>query len=264
MVRLAFLLVATWKISGSKIRSGRTLVKHNLSRRQILQYGAAGVVAAGVATPVMALSTADTDRLREIAERELTRNSGSVRFTDRVGIADFAPYSSDPRFYVVDRVSGQVSEFLVTHGRGSDPSHRGWLQSFSNIPGSMATSRGAYLTQEFYFGQHGLSMRLDGLEYDNYTARDRAIVVHGAWYAEPEMISKYGKLGRSEGCFAFAQGELPKILSLLGPGRLLFADKLSIGTRPMVLDSQGQESGNWDAADPSTIWPAATFGGEGQ
>lgn len=232
-----------------------------LTRRHLLKGGGAAIATAAIAAPAMALPIQDIDRLRTIADQELARNGAKVRASDRVGVADFSPYSSNPRFYIVDRVGGQVHEFLVTHGRGSDPHHMGWLQHFSNIPGSNATSRGAYLTQEFYFGQHGLSMRLDGLDYDNYTARDRAIVVHGAWYAEPDMIAKYGKLGRSEGCFAFAQAELPQVLSLLGPGRLLFADKLQIGGVQMPLPMN--DGGDWDVGSPQDIWPSSTFDATG-
>src|SRR3546814_2962783 len=70
-------------------------------------------------------------------------------------------------------------------------------------------------------------MLLSGLEPDNYTADQRAIVVHGAWYADPALIATQGKLGRSEGCFVFGEELLPTILYKLGPGRLLFADRLS-------------------------------------
>src|SRR3546814_12556229 len=62
---------------------------------------------------------------------------------------------------------------------------------------------------------------------DNYTADQRASVVHGAWYADPALIATQGKLGRSEGCFVFGEELLPTILYKLGPGRLLFADRLS-------------------------------------
>lgn len=234
---------------------------YTLTRRNVLKGGSAAIATAAIAGPALALPAKDVEQLRLIADQELARTAANVRLTDRVGIADFSPYSSNPRFYVVDRVGGQISEFLVTHGRGSDPRHMGWLQHFSHIPGSNATSRGAYLTQEFYFGQHGLSMRLDGLDPDNYTARDRAIVVHGAWYAEPDMIAKYGKLGRSEGCFAFGQYELPQILNLLGPGRLLFADKLQIGGVPAVMPTD--EGGDWDMGTPQDIWPSSTFDSSG-
>jgi hypothetical protein len=52
----------------------------------------------------------------------------------------------------------------------------------------------------------------------------RAIVVHGAWYVNEQMIGNLGVLGRSQGCFAVAESSLPEIVARLGPGRLLYAD----------------------------------------
>src|SRR3546814_5926613 len=108
---------------------------------------------------------------------------------------------------------------------GSDPGHLGWVQRFSNDFGSNATSNGAYLTGDYYTGKHGRSMRLQGMDPTNCHAEARAIVVHGAWYVGPEMIREHGKLGRSEGCFAFAESDLDQVLTQLGPGRLLIAGK---------------------------------------
>ena len=119
-----------------------------------------------------------------------------------------------------------MRSFLVSHGRGSDPEHDGWLKHFSNVPGSEATSRGAYLTAEWYTGKYGTSIRLVGLDPDNHTALERAIVMHQAWYAAPEMLGKWGKLGRSEGCFAMAPGDFNEALWHLSGGRLLFADRI--------------------------------------
>src|SRR3546814_7178130 len=97
---------------------------------------------------------------------------------------------------------GRVTAHHVAHGRGSDPTHCGWLQSFSNEYESLATSRGAYVTGDFYNGKYGYPLRLSGLDPTNSNALGRAIVVHSAWYAEPEIAREQGKLGRSEGCFA--------------------------------------------------------------
>ena len=221
------------------------------TRRQFLTVGAASAAAFALPMPARATYAVEKSRLIEIAKAELQRNAQQIVFKDRVGIADFSPYSSNPRFYLVDVEAGNISEFLVTHGRGSDPRHLGWLQSFSNVPGSNATSRGAYLTQEQYSGQHGRAMRLDGLDRDNSLARDRAIVVHSAWYAEPEMIMRTGKLGRSEGCFAFPSHQIETILARLGPGRLIFADKLA-----------SYQPGHGDSAiddGAQSLWPSATF-----
>jgi L,D-transpeptidase catalytic domain len=162
-----------------------------------------------------------------VARQQLALHGPGIAFQDRVGVVDFGQPSRAPRFALVDMVHGAVQFFPVTHGRGSDPQHDGWLKNFSNRPGSLATSRGAYRTADYYWGANGSSMRLDGLEPDNSNAMARAIVVHGAWYAEPTLISEQGKLGRSEGCFVFGADLLPEILYKLGPGRLIVADRFS-------------------------------------
>jgi L,D-transpeptidase catalytic domain len=59
----------------------------------------------------------------------------------------------------------------------------------------------------------------------NSNALSRAIVVHGAWYVSEEMLGFSGILSRSQGCFAVAASSLPEIMTRLGPGRLIYADK---------------------------------------
>ncbi|MFP5455538.1 MAG: murein L,D-transpeptidase catalytic domain-containing protein, partial [Alphaproteobacteria bacterium] len=83
-------------------------------------------------------------------------------------------------------------------------------------------------TAEEYVGNHGRSRRIDGLDSTNSNARARAVVIHGAWYAEKTMISQHGKLGRSEGCFAFGESDLALVMERLGPGRLIYADKVDL------------------------------------
>ena len=41
-----------------------------------------------------------------------------------------------------------------------------------------------------------------------------------------QMIAQHGMLGRSEGCFAFGESELAHVMERLGPGRLIYADKI--------------------------------------
>jgi hypothetical protein len=155
----------------------------------------------------------------------LERHQDSISYRDFIGVADFSLPSRAPRFHVVNLADGSVRSHLVAHGRGSDPSHTGWLERFSNEPRSNATSAGAYRTGSMYVGTHGRSMRLDGLDPTNSNALSRAIVVHGAWYVSEEMIRFSGVLGRSQGCFAVANSSLPEIITALGAGRLIFADK---------------------------------------
>jgi hypothetical protein len=99
------------------------------------------------------------------------------------------------------------------------------LQGFSDLVGSAATSEGAYLTGDAYQGVHGPSRRLIGLDPTNAHAEERAIVIHSAWYANPDMIVRQGKLGRSDGCFAFGESDIALVLARLGRGRLLYAGR---------------------------------------
>ena len=155
----------------------------------------------------------------------LERHRGSIDQRDYIGIADFSLPSRTPRFHVLNVADGTATSYLVAHGRGSDPAHTGWLERFSNEPRSHATSAGAYRTDGYYLGEHGRSMRLVGLDLTNDNAASRAIVVHGAWYVSDEIVARFGILGRSEGCLAVANSSLSEILSKLGPGRLIYADK---------------------------------------
>lgn len=164
---------------------------------------------------------------RAKAALEMHNRRGAVRFRDTIGIADFSLASRESRFHIVDLMNGQVESHAVSHGRGSDRAHSGWLEQFSNEFGSLATSNGAYASGDFYHGKYGLSMKLHGLDWSNNNALDRAIVVHQAWYAEPDMIGAHGKLGRSEGCFAFGRLSHFEVMRRLGQGRMIYADKLA-------------------------------------
>ena len=146
---------------------------------------------------------------------------------DAIGIADFSKASHEARFHVVDLQNGSVQSHLVAHGRGSDPDHSGFLERFSNDFGSYATSNGTYVTGDYYHGKYGLSMKVRGLDWSNNNAEPRAIVIHNAWYAEPEMIQVHGMLGRSEGCFAMPKSSQYEVMRRLTGGRMIFADKLA-------------------------------------
>ena len=150
-----------------------------------------------------------------------------IRDRDFIGVVDFAASSSDPRFHVVHLPSGHVESHRVAHGRGSDPTHCGFLESFSNLVGSKATSEGAYSTTDYYEGKYGLSMKVRGLDWSNSNAEARAIVIHNAWYAEDDVVAQTGKLGRSEGCFAFSRKNQWNVMQRLGGGRLIYADKIA-------------------------------------
>jgi len=188
----------------------------------------APAVPAAPALPTVVIPNPAYDRkVLAVAAREVERAGNRLWRKDVVGIADFARPSTLPRLHFANLENGTVRSFLVAHGRGSDPEHSGFLHSFSNREGSEATSRGAYLTAEWYNGKYGTSIRLVGLDGDNSAALQRAIVMHPAAYATEEHIVRFGKLGRSEGCFAMSHASLQEVLDRLGPGRFLYADRLA-------------------------------------
>ena len=160
----------------------------------------------------------------------LDRHAAQISNRDRLGIADFSAPSGEYRFHIVD-VAGAtiIHSLLVAHGKGSDPTNCGIAERFSNRPGSNASSLGSFATGVQYFGEHGNSRRLHGLDDQNNRAFERAIVIHGASYVDPAMARLHGRVGRSLGCFAFEKDRIADVLDLLGPGRLLFASDQTTG-----------------------------------
>jgi hypothetical protein len=165
-------------------------------------------------------------QLLERAKAALARHGASIRYRDTIGVVDFSLPSSQPRFHLVDLLAGKVDSFRVAHGKGSDPAHSGFLNHFSNQPGSEATSSGTYTTADTYEGKYGLSMKVDGRDWTNNNANSRAIVIHNAWYAEDSAVAQHGKLGRSQGCFAFSRASQYQVMNRLAGGRMIYADKL--------------------------------------
>jgi len=154
----------------------------------------------------------------------LDQHGAVIAVRDRIGIVDFGQPSRQARFHIVDLVGGTVSTpLLVAHGRGSDPANRGIAEHFSNQLGSDASSRGSFVTGEVYYGKHGRSRRLIGLDPENDRALERGIVIHAASYVSPAVVAMQGRIGRSQGCFAVNPREITQVLETLGPGRLLFA-----------------------------------------
>ncbi|WP_119084763.1 murein L,D-transpeptidase catalytic domain-containing protein [Altererythrobacter sp. B11] len=203
-----------------------------MNRRNFI--GTAVAAAGALALPARLFAQPVTSDLRarrvlEVARREVERAGSALWRRDIAAIADFGVHSGIPRFHFANLEDGSVRSFLVAHGLGSDPEHDGWLNGFSNVVGSNATSRGAFITWEWYKGRYGTSIRLGGLDPANSNALERAIVMHSADYATQAHVDRWGRLGRSNGCFAMGPEDFREALWHLSGGRLLYADRLGIG-----------------------------------
>lgn len=136
-------------------------------------------------------------------------------------IIDFSLSSTKDRMWVIDMVNKKVIlQTLVSHGIKSG---KEFAKSFSNQNESNKSSLGFYLTGETYIGKHGVSLKLDGLEFGlNDKARERAVVIHGAEYVSRKLANKQGYLGRSQGCPAVATAIAPKLIQTIKNKSVLF------------------------------------------
>ncbi len=153
-------------------------------------------------------------------------NQAHIPNTDHLVVIDLSLFSGKDRFWLVDLASGAVEPHRVAHGDGSDPDHDGYATMFSNAEGSHKSSLGFALTGEIYDGTHVHSMRLDGLSADgspnnmaNTNMRDRAIVVHEAWYVDDDSTAKQG---RSNGCPALDPSIEVSVVDRIHGGALFY------------------------------------------
>lgn len=141
---------------------------------------------------------------------------------ERLAVIDFSLPSSEQRLWIFDlRNMKLVLRDWVAHGKQSG---NNLAQRFSNQIGSHQSSLGLFLTAESYTGKHGLSLRMEGLEPGfNDKARERAIVIHGASYVDPEWIDVQGRIGRSLGCPAVRKEIAPLVVDQLKEGQFVFS-----------------------------------------
>ncbi|MFT3897550.1 MAG: murein L,D-transpeptidase catalytic domain family protein [Thermomonas sp.] len=157
-----------------------------------------------------------------LAARDCAVRAGEVEAASKLAVIDYSRPSTLRRLWVFD-VAGNhlLQEEYVAHGQGSGDN---FATRFSNSDGSHATSLGLYRTAETYIGDNGYSLRMDGLDPGfNDNARSRAIVVHGAWYVDPQLAARQGRLGRSHGCPALREQVARVVIDELKERQLLFA-----------------------------------------
>ena len=150
------------------------------------------------------------------------RSQGEFNQQPLLTVIDYSLPSTSRRLWVIDLASRRVLfNELVAHGANSGETY---ASEFSNRVGSRQTSIGLFRTDETYYGRHGLSLRLSGLEPGfNDRARERAIVMHGAPYVSDAVVSTYGSLGRSWGCPALPEEVNQQVIDRIQGGSAVFA-----------------------------------------
>ena len=137
-------------------------------------------------------------------------------------IVDYTLPSSHKRLWVYNlKTKKMLFNTLVAHGKGTGNL---MAEYFSDIPETHESSVGLYLTGNAFEGGDGYSMRVYGLDKGfNDKAASREIVMHGAWYVSETFVRRYGRAGRSWGCFAVPKKDITPMVNLIKNGTLLFA-----------------------------------------
>jgi hypothetical protein len=148
------------------------------------------------------------------SQKKLTRSN-------YLTICDFSQSSKQKRLYIIDVVNKKlITNTYVAHGKNSGGE---FASNFSNIPESLQSSLGFYLTAQTYIGGHGLSLRLTGIDAGyNDKAQMRSIVIHGAGYVDAARAKAGIMMGRSFGCPAVPQKESTQIINTIKNGSCLF------------------------------------------
>jgi L,D-transpeptidase catalytic domain len=138
-----------------------------------------------------------------------------------LSICDFSQSSRNKRLYVLDLDQKTVLvNTYVAHGRNSGTE---FARSFSNNPSSHKSSLGFYVTEDIYYGNNGLSLKICGMERGfNDKANGRNIVIHGSEYVGPDFLQMNHFCGRSYGCPAIPADETETVIDAIKGGSCLF------------------------------------------
>ena len=141
-------------------------------------------------------------------------------------IIDYELPSYQQRLWVIDMKVGRVLyQEWVAHGMGRPRGSGGDMEealSFSNERGTLKSCLGLFITAETYYGRHGYSLKLDGLEEGvNDNARERLIVLHSAHYVSEDRADDH-LIGRSWGCPAVRPGIGKVLIDSIKDGSVLW------------------------------------------
>ena len=190
-VLLLSISIISWK-SDKKTNTAASSSSRNLFENYVDElYQAANLSASGLDETVFKKAVTGFINLKA--------NEKISPFSSILTVIDFNKPSHEKRMWIVDLVNETLLlNTWVAHGQGSGVDT---ASTFSNTDNSHQSSLGFYLTDDVYFGKHGRSLHLDGLDEGfNSAARAREIVVHAADYVGEGSIAQMGRIGRSWGC----------------------------------------------------------------
>ena len=152
---------------------------------------------------------------------EYLQQKGKLARASVLTICDFSQSSRRKRFFVIDIEQQKVLiNTYVAHGRRSGSEY---ARAFSNSPESHMSSLGFYKTESTYYGGHGLSLKIEGLERGfNDKADARNIVIHGSDYVGAGFIRNNPFNGRSYGCPAVPANQVNEVINTIKNGSCLF------------------------------------------
>lgn len=209
------LTIISWKPIDNKIAAASAAIDsgsvYNTSVKDL--YDAAGLEESGLSLEVFEKAITGFYNLQHAG---MLSESKSI-----LTIADFDLNSTKKRLWIIDLANKKlVLNTWVAHGErsgGDKPVY------FSNTSESLKSSIGFFVTGESYYGKHGLSLKLDGMDEGfNSNARKRSIVMHGADYVSQGTINALGRLGRSQGCPAVPQELANTVVRTLEDRTVLF------------------------------------------
>lgn len=158
-------------------------------------------------------------KIREQSRTTLGSRNVTIK-QDLVAIIDFSKPSTERRLYILNLKTGSVSKNFVAHGKGSGVNI---AAKFSNIDSSKMSSLGLFIAVDPYYGKHGQSLTLSGLEPSNDMAAARDIVIHSADYVSEKYIKRHGRLGRSWGCPAISPNIIQQVITSFKDGGVIYA-----------------------------------------
>lgn len=157
--------------------------------------------------------------------RQYEKYKDQVENKKEMVVVDYTQPSYKRRLYLIDLISKEiVACHFVAHGsRSNCLLNKARCCYFSNNIGSRKSSLGAIKTGVTYYGQHGYSLKLHGLDPNlNSNIFVRFIVVHSAKYVAEHYIRENHTAGNSWGCLALDPSVSKELIDRIKNGTFVY------------------------------------------